>query len=79
MPRVTDMVAAPRSTSVHFRPSNSLRRTPVVAASQSGEQPVPHGRQQECLELVGGPCLLFDLQNRPQPGSMGHNGHIPGD
>lgn len=33
-PRLMERVALPRSTSSHYNPSNSLRRSPVLASSQ---------------------------------------------
>ena len=64
-----DRVAAVVLKSSQQRPSSSLRRIPVNAATQRREETVSTGGPEKRLELVGGPGVLFDLRDRPSRGA----------
>ena len=79
-PRLIDTVALSKSMSVQRRPSSSLRRMPVMADShRAGNSRCPAAARRNGLQLLGGPCLLFDLGDRPQPRCVGHEGDVAGD
>lgn len=46
---------------------------------QRGEEPVAGGGSQERLQLLGGPGLLLDLGDGPEPGGVGDQRDIAGD
>ena len=46
---------------------------------ERGEQSMAGGGPQEQAELFGGPCLLFDLGDRPQPWCVGDEGDVAVD
>ena len=62
------------------RPSSSLRRMPVMADShRAGNSRCPAAARRNGLQLLGGPGLLLDLGDRPQPRCVGDEGDVAGD